>query len=64
MLSEEDYLELAGHELGLLVRALDEQTTDEVDAELESDILTIEFCRRQSLRHQLTPSCATDLDGR
>lgn len=43
MLSEEDYLELAGHELGLLVRALDEQTTDEVDAELESDILTIEF---------------------
>src|SRR6186713_3237366 len=43
MLSEEDYLELAGRELGLLVRAIDQQTDDDVDAELESDILTIEF---------------------
>lgn len=43
MLSEEDYLARAGHELRLLVRALDEQLTDDVDAELESDILTIEF---------------------
>jgi len=43
MLSEDDYLALAGRELRLLVRALDEQVSDELDAELESDILTIEF---------------------
>jgi CyaY protein len=43
MLSEEDYVELASHELRLLVGALDEQLEDTVDAELESDILTIEF---------------------
>jgi CyaY protein len=41
MLSEKDYLDLAGHELDLLVRALDEH--DDLDTELESDILTIEF---------------------
>jgi len=43
MLSEEDYVELASRELRLLTRALDEQMEDSVDAELESDILTIEF---------------------
>jgi CyaY protein len=41
MLSEKDYLDLAGRELDLLMRALDEY--EELDAELESDILTIEF---------------------
>lgn len=41
MLSEKDYVDLAGHELDLLMQALDEY--DELDAELESDILTIEF---------------------
>jgi len=43
MLSEEDYVELASRELRLLVDVLDEQMEDSVDAELESDILTIEF---------------------
>ena len=43
MLSEDDYLARAGHELRLLVDALDGEFADELDAELESDILTIEF---------------------
>jgi len=43
MLSEEDYVTRAGQELRLLVEALDEQLSDELDTELESDILTIEF---------------------
>jgi CyaY protein len=43
MLSEDDYLARAGRELRLLVNALDGELADELDAELESDILTIEF---------------------
>jgi len=43
MLREEDYLARAGEELRLLMQALDEQLEGALDAELESDILTIEF---------------------
>jgi CyaY protein len=42
-LSEEDYDALAFPELGALVRALDAFEHPDVEAELASDILTIEF---------------------
>ena len=42
-LSEEDYEALAYPELGALVRALDALEHPDVEAELASDILTVEF---------------------
>jgi CyaY protein len=41
-LSEDEYVRLASHELGALIDALDELTGD-FEAELASDILTLEF---------------------
>ena len=42
-LSEADYESIAEPELGQLLEALDELETDELEAELESGILTVEF---------------------
>ncbi|MCA9597608.1 MAG: iron donor protein CyaY [Myxococcales bacterium] len=43
MISEEEYAQRAGVELRALVDALDAVEDDEVEAELASDILTVEF---------------------
>jgi len=43
MVAEEEYIQLAHHELLLLVDALDGLQTDALEVELESDILTLEF---------------------
>lgn len=43
MITESEYEKLAVPELHKLVEALDALETDDVEAELESDILTLEF---------------------
>ena len=43
MITETEYERLAAPELKQLLEALDALETDELDAELESDILTLEF---------------------
>lgn len=43
MLSEEEYVRRAHDELTQLLAALDELETESLEAELESDILTLEF---------------------
>lgn len=43
MLSEAEYEQRAAPELEALLSAIDELETDELEAELESDILTLEF---------------------
>lgn len=43
MLDEDEYVALALPELQRLLEAVDRLDSDEVEAELESDILTIEF---------------------
>lgn len=43
MLNEDDYVALASPELRRLLDALDRLDTEDVEAELESDILTVEF---------------------
>ncbi len=43
MISESEYDRLAPPELRQLLEAIDELETDEVEAEFESDILTLEF---------------------
>lgn len=43
MLSEAEYEQRAAPELEALLEAIDELETEELEAELESDILTLEF---------------------
>jgi len=43
MLSEEDYVQLAQKELAALINALDTLEHDDLEAELENDIITIDF---------------------
>lgn len=43
MISEEEYLSRAQAELAALISALDAAETDELECELESDILSLEF---------------------
>lgn len=43
MISEEEYVRRAQRELAALISALDEAETDNLECELESDILTLEF---------------------
>lgn len=43
MLTEDDYVALAQPELRRLLDALDRLDSEDVEAELESDILTVEF---------------------
>ncbi len=43
MVTEAEYVSLAQSELALIIEALDELDSDDFDAELENDIITIEF---------------------
>lgn len=43
VITEEKYLTLAQRELGWLIEALDDGGAEDLEAELESDILTLEF---------------------
>lgn len=43
MITEDEYVALAGPELRQLLDAFDRLDTEDVEAELESDILTVEF---------------------
>ena len=43
MLSEDEYVILAQKELGMLIQVLDELESDELEAELENDIITLEL---------------------
>ncbi len=43
MITEDEYVALAGPELRRLLDAFDRLDTEDIEAELESDILTVEF---------------------
>ena len=43
MITEDEYVALAGPELRQLLDAFDRLDSEEIEAELESDILTVEF---------------------
>jgi CyaY protein len=43
MITEDEYVALAGPELRQLLDAFDRLDTEDIEAELESDILTVEF---------------------
>ena len=64
MTTEQQYEERAEPELRALLDALDGLDLDEVEAELASDILTLEFTDGTQYVVNSHRGCAADLDGR